>query len=50
MRKRLRKKRDKQALLNSINWWRDDCVDKWIDGIKAIKAMYSYDKPIRIVS
>lgn len=50
MRKRLRKKMDKQFVFESIDWWADDAVKKYVKGIEAIRALYDYSKPIRIIN
>lgn len=46
MRKRLRKKLDKQEVLASIDWWRDNAAEEYIAKAKTLRARYSRDKPL----
>ena len=44
MRRRLRKKKDQQRMLDSIDWWFGNVVNEYIDSMKAYKARWSRKK------
>lgn len=39
MRKRLRKKKDKQEVFDSVNWWDDNAAEEYIFKMKALRMV-----------